>query len=156
MHPSLSRAFQRHQKHDLKHPNLVDLISTKQNKKITFLCAYIYWKPNVRIWWLFFPSLQATIFLWQKLAKMPPKKKNGGVAKVQLFYYYFFTIIWPWWGARCHSCNTWLGSIINYVEGPHCDIGTFCETIQLLVDVSLLPPSSITTFVTTWQPPSPS
>ncbi len=32
MHPSSSRAFQRHQEHDLKHPPLVDLITTKQNK----------------------------------------------------------------------------------------------------------------------------
>jgi hypothetical protein len=32
MHPSSSRAFQRHQEHDLKHPSLVDLITTKQNK----------------------------------------------------------------------------------------------------------------------------
>jgi hypothetical protein len=32
MHPSLLKAFQRHQEHDLKHLNLVDLIITKQNK----------------------------------------------------------------------------------------------------------------------------
>jgi len=32
MHPSSLRAFQRHQEHNLKHPNLVDLITTKQNK----------------------------------------------------------------------------------------------------------------------------
>ncbi len=32
MHPTSSRAFQRHQEHDLKHPLLVDLITTKQNK----------------------------------------------------------------------------------------------------------------------------
>ncbi len=34
-----ARAFQRHQEHDLKHPRLVDLITTKQNKakQITFL-----------------------------------------------------------------------------------------------------------------------
>jgi hypothetical protein len=32
MHPSSSRAFQRHQEHDLKHPSSVDLITTKQNK----------------------------------------------------------------------------------------------------------------------------
>jgi hypothetical protein len=32
MHLSLSRAFQRHQEHDLKHPSLVDLITTKQDK----------------------------------------------------------------------------------------------------------------------------
>jgi hypothetical protein len=33
MHPSSSGAFQRHQEHDLKHPNSVDLKTTKQNKK---------------------------------------------------------------------------------------------------------------------------
>jgi hypothetical protein len=32
MHPSLSRAFQRDQESDLKHPSLVDLTSTKQDK----------------------------------------------------------------------------------------------------------------------------
>jgi hypothetical protein len=32
MHPSLSRAFQRLQEHNLKHPGAVDLITTKQNK----------------------------------------------------------------------------------------------------------------------------
>jgi hypothetical protein len=31
MHPFLSIAFQRHQEHNLKHPGLVDLITTKQN-----------------------------------------------------------------------------------------------------------------------------
>jgi hypothetical protein len=36
MHPSSSRAFHRHQ-HDLKHPGLVDLISTKQNKPPSFI-----------------------------------------------------------------------------------------------------------------------
>jgi hypothetical protein len=32
MHPSSSRALQRDQEHDLKHPDSVDLIDTKQNK----------------------------------------------------------------------------------------------------------------------------
>jgi hypothetical protein len=32
MHLSSSRAFQRHQEHDLEHLGLVDLIGTKQNK----------------------------------------------------------------------------------------------------------------------------
>ncbi len=42
--PSLSRAFQRHQEHDLKHPGSVDLITTKQNKtkQTTFLHRWIY------------------------------------------------------------------------------------------------------------------
>jgi hypothetical protein len=31
VHPSLSRAFQKHQEHDPKHPGLVDLIITKGN-----------------------------------------------------------------------------------------------------------------------------
>jgi hypothetical protein len=37
--PLLSRAFQRHQEHDLKHPGSVDLTTTKHNKakQITFL-----------------------------------------------------------------------------------------------------------------------
>jgi hypothetical protein len=32
IHPSLSRALQKHQEHDLKHPGLVDLIIAKRNK----------------------------------------------------------------------------------------------------------------------------
>jgi len=41
MHPSLLRAFQSRQEHDLKHPGSVDLITTKQNKKTAFLCREI-------------------------------------------------------------------------------------------------------------------
>jgi len=38
MHPSSSRAFQRNQKHNLKHPNLVDFIGTnKTNKQPSFI-----------------------------------------------------------------------------------------------------------------------
>jgi hypothetical protein len=37
MHRSSSRAFQRHQEHDLKHPSAVDLITTKQNKLPFFI-----------------------------------------------------------------------------------------------------------------------
>jgi hypothetical protein len=39
---SLSKAFQRHQEHDLKHPGLVDLITTKQNKQPSFIDRLIY------------------------------------------------------------------------------------------------------------------
>jgi hypothetical protein len=38
--PSLSRAFQRHQEHDLNNPGLLDSITTKQNK-INYLPAWI-------------------------------------------------------------------------------------------------------------------
>ncbi len=37
MHPSSSRAFQRHQEHYLKHPGSVDFITTKQNKLPSFI-----------------------------------------------------------------------------------------------------------------------
>jgi hypothetical protein len=37
MNPSLSKAFQRHQEHNLKHPGLVDLITTKENKVPSFI-----------------------------------------------------------------------------------------------------------------------
>jgi hypothetical protein len=40
MHPSSSRAFPRHQEHDLKHSGSLDLITTKQT---TFLHRYIGW-----------------------------------------------------------------------------------------------------------------
>ncbi len=37
MHQPSSRVFQKHQEHDLKHPGSVDLISTKQNKLLSFI-----------------------------------------------------------------------------------------------------------------------
>jgi hypothetical protein len=37
MHSSLSKAFQRHEEHDLKHFDLVDLITTKQIKLLSFI-----------------------------------------------------------------------------------------------------------------------
>jgi hypothetical protein len=37
MHPYASKAFRRHQEHDLKHPSLMDLITTKQNKLHSFI-----------------------------------------------------------------------------------------------------------------------
>jgi hypothetical protein len=40
MHPSSSRAFQRDQERELKHPGSLDLISTKQNKT-NYLASYI-------------------------------------------------------------------------------------------------------------------
>jgi hypothetical protein len=39
-HPSLLRAFQRCQEHNLKHPSSVDLITTKQNKLPSFIDRY--------------------------------------------------------------------------------------------------------------------
>jgi len=41
MHPSSLRAFQRQQEHDLKHPSLVDLITTKQNKLPSFIDRFM-------------------------------------------------------------------------------------------------------------------
>jgi hypothetical protein len=35
--PPTMRAFQRHQEHNLKHPSLVDFITTKQNKLPSFI-----------------------------------------------------------------------------------------------------------------------
>jgi hypothetical protein len=41
MHPSSSRAFQRDPEHDLRYPDLVDLISTnKTNKQPSFIDRY--------------------------------------------------------------------------------------------------------------------
>jgi hypothetical protein len=40
MHPFSSRAFQRHQEHDLKCPNSMDLITTKQSKLPSFIDRY--------------------------------------------------------------------------------------------------------------------
>jgi hypothetical protein len=40
MHPSLLRAFQRQQEHDLKYHSSLDLITTKQNKLPSFMDRY--------------------------------------------------------------------------------------------------------------------
>jgi len=40
--PPPLRAFQRDQERDLKHPGLVDLISTKQNKQTTLLHGLVF------------------------------------------------------------------------------------------------------------------
>jgi hypothetical protein len=40
MHPCLLRAFQRHQEHNIKHPDLVDLIIAKQNKLPSFIYKF--------------------------------------------------------------------------------------------------------------------
>ncbi len=40
MHPFSSRFFQRNQEHNLNHPSLVDIISTKKNKLPTFLYVW--------------------------------------------------------------------------------------------------------------------
>ncbi len=40
MHPSSLKAFQKHQEHDLKHLDLVDPTSTKQNKFIPIIRAF--------------------------------------------------------------------------------------------------------------------
>jgi hypothetical protein len=45
MHPSSLRAFQRQQEHDLKHPSLVDLITTKQNKLPSFIDRFMFGGP---------------------------------------------------------------------------------------------------------------
>jgi hypothetical protein len=39
MHPSSLRAFQRDQERDLKHPSLVDLISTNKTKQTNYLAS---------------------------------------------------------------------------------------------------------------------
>jgi len=50
MHPSLLRAFQRHQEHDLKHPSTVDLITTKQNKLPCFIGRLLAFIINLTLW----------------------------------------------------------------------------------------------------------
>jgi len=50
MHPSSSRAFQRHQGHNLKHPGLVDLITTKQNKLPSFIDRFVYNVQMIDFW----------------------------------------------------------------------------------------------------------
>jgi hypothetical protein len=73
MHPSSLRAFQRQQEHDLKHPSLVDLITTKQNKLPSFIDRFMLgvlvngptwqiWKKKPSPW------LVAGFFLWINLS----------------------------------------------------------------------------------------
>jgi hypothetical protein len=50
MHPSSSRAFQRHQEHDLKDPSSVDLITTKQNKLPSFISRLVWHVPLAQVW----------------------------------------------------------------------------------------------------------
>jgi len=70
MHLSSSRAFERDQEHDLKHPGSVDLISTKQNKTNKLSCfidrcfynifKIFSCKHNQSFRWIV-----AHVFLWQ-------------------------------------------------------------------------------------------
>jgi hypothetical protein len=60
MHPSSSRAFQRHQEHDLKHPSSVDLITTKQNKLPSFIDRLVAFINN-----------RHTTFFFGELKKKP-------------------------------------------------------------------------------------
>jgi hypothetical protein len=48
MHPSLFRAFQRHQEHDLKQPGSVDLIITNQNKLPSFIDRLFLADPHLQ------------------------------------------------------------------------------------------------------------
>jgi hypothetical protein len=41
IHPSSSRAFQRDQERNLKHPGSVDLVSTNKTKQTNYLPSYI-------------------------------------------------------------------------------------------------------------------
>jgi hypothetical protein len=47
MHPSSSRAFQRHEELDLKHPGSVDLITTKQNNLPFFIYKLNLYKKGL-------------------------------------------------------------------------------------------------------------
>jgi len=61
MHPCSSRAFQRHQEHDRKHPSSVDLKTAKQDKtkqgitnalalpidKMLYMCIYVCMKVHI-------------------------------------------------------------------------------------------------------------
>jgi len=65
MHPSLSRAFQRHQEHDLKHPGSVDLITTKQNKLPSFIDRYL------EGFWFLWEDFRKIIFLHGEIFEFP-------------------------------------------------------------------------------------
>jgi hypothetical protein len=49
MHPFSWRAFQRHQEHNLKHPSLVNLITTKQNKLPSFIDRLVWPMPLAQV-----------------------------------------------------------------------------------------------------------
>jgi len=46
MHPFSSRAFQRDQDHDMKHPSSVDLISPNKTKQTNNLPSWIFLEPS--------------------------------------------------------------------------------------------------------------
>jgi hypothetical protein len=48
MHPSLLKAFQRHQEHDMGHPGLVDLITNYKTQQTTFLHSLVDLKTNYK------------------------------------------------------------------------------------------------------------
>jgi hypothetical protein len=58
MHPSLSRAFKKHQEHHLKHTGSVDLITTKQNKLPSFIDRYV-----IRRFWHISHHLQGDVII---------------------------------------------------------------------------------------------
>jgi hypothetical protein len=77
MHPSSSRAFQRHQEHNLKHLSSVDLIITKQNKIPSFIDRLVWLVLLAQVFsrsQLIFPSKAWLFeiylnFQWQKSLK---------------------------------------------------------------------------------------
>jgi hypothetical protein len=63
MNPSFSRAFQRYQEHNVKPPNLVDLIVTKQNK------AYEIKISQCNCLEQLVPQMQPSRIVWQSSSK---------------------------------------------------------------------------------------
>jgi hypothetical protein len=71
MHPSSSRAFQRDQECDLKHPSSVNLKGTKQNKNKQTTFYEIYKKLNLLAMWAR-PKSQTKSLNYNLMAQMTP------------------------------------------------------------------------------------
>jgi hypothetical protein len=79
MHPSLMRAFQRHQEHDMGHLGLVDLITNYKTQQTTFLHSLVDLKTNHKTQQTTFLNRyidhmrKATSVFWNAFQKMSTK-----------------------------------------------------------------------------------
>ncbi len=107
MHPSSSRAFQRHQEHDLKHPGLTDLITTKQNKLPCFIdrwCSQLVNNPTTYNLWAFWPPCAFTsIFSFVQYCKfcdsihMPWARPQRVTKMIKTCTIFFFMMVMNLW-----------------------------------------------------------
>jgi hypothetical protein len=96
--PPPSRAFQRHQEHNLKHPGSVDLITIKQNKLPSFTDRWFY-LTELKLVDFFGPSVILFFLNW----------KNYSVNSTIIAKAMGFTGIRTW--AQLHPTWVWLCAV---------------------------------------------